>query len=108
KNHSGGDGGISDYMYFPVLQGTVGAWNGFTIIEHDTIYKQYLLRGNVYENVLRVSDGFNGAYNAITKIYHCKQIGVIKKEIYEWKSEDDKTEPELLHVWELVRYEVNQ
>jgi hypothetical protein len=107
-NHNGGDGGYSHYMYFPVLQGTKGAWNGYTIIEHDTIYKQYELKGNKYENVLRVSDGLNGAYNAITKFYHCKHIGVIKKEIYRFKDFNDREEPELLHVWELVRYEVKQ
>jgi hypothetical protein len=108
ENHSGGDGGLSKYMFFPVLQGTKGAWNGYTIIEHDTIYKQYELNGQNYENVLRVSDGLNGAYNAITKFYHCKHIGVIKKEIYRFKDFNYKDEPELLHVWELVKYEVNQ
>ncbi|MBX2986199.1 MAG: hypothetical protein KF882_09575 [Bacteroidia bacterium] len=105
-NHSGGDGGYSHYMYFPVLQGTVGFV--FGEIKHDTIYENYTVLGNTYIDVLRVSDRDNGALNAITKFYHAKHIGVIRKEIYEWKSRHDKSTPKLLHVWELADYKVIQ
>jgi hypothetical protein len=108
QKHSGGDGGYSHYMYFPVLQGTVGAWNGFTIIKHDTIYTEYEVHGNKFENVLLVSDGYNGALNAITKYYHVKNIGVIRKEIYKFKGFHDKDPLELLQVWELADYKVSQ
>ncbi|MCZ2128988.1 MAG: hypothetical protein LC109_01850 [Bacteroidia bacterium] len=106
QKHSGGDGGYSHYMYFPVLQGTVGFV--FGEIKHDTIYENYTVLGNTYIDVLRVSDRDNGALNAITKFYHAKHIGVIRKEIYEWKSRHDKSTPKLLHVWELADYKVIQ
>lgn len=108
QKYSGGDGGRSHYMYFPVLQGTVGAWNGFTIIEHDTIYPEYEVFGKTYQNVLLVSDGYNGALNAITKFYHVKNTGVIRKEIYKFKGFHDAEPLELLHVWELADYKVSQ
>jgi hypothetical protein len=107
ENHSGGDGGFSKYMFFPVLQGTVGRWaSSWTFIRHDTIYSQHEVEGKAYENVLRVHDNANGAYNADTKFYHAKNIGVIKKEIYQIDQKNPQSE--LLHVWELVRYEVHQ
>lgn len=105
-NHSGGDGGYSDYMYFPVLQGTVGRWTGFGLIKHDTIYSQHEVAGKVYENVLRIHDNYNAALWYDTKFYHVKNIGVIKKEYY--KIDQKNPQSELLHVWELVRYEVIQ
>ncbi|MBX2986186.1 MAG: hypothetical protein KF882_09505 [Bacteroidia bacterium] len=105
-NHAGGDGGHSLYMFFPVVQGTIGAWNGFTFIKHDTIYSTYGIAGKQYENVLRVHDTGNGAYNAETKFYHAKHIGVIKKEIYEM--DKDNPNPKLLQVWELTDYKVIQ
>ncbi|MCO5254276.1 MAG: hypothetical protein M9892_07945 [Bacteroidetes bacterium] len=105
-NHTGGDGGYSKYMFFPVVQGTIGAWNGFTFIKHDTIYSTYGIAGKQYENVLRVHDTGNGAYNAETKFYHAKHIGVIKKEIYEM--DKDNPNPKLLQVWELTDYKVIQ
>jgi hypothetical protein len=104
--HSGGDGGYSHFMYFPVLQGTMGY--AFGPIIHDTIYNSYEVLGNLYSNVLRVSDRNNGAFNAITKFYHVKHIGVVRKEIYEWKPRHDNSEPKLLHVWELADYKVSQ
>ncbi len=106
KKHSGGDGGYSNYMFFPVLQGTMGY--AFGPIIHDTIYNSYEVLGNSYSNVLRVYDRDNGAYNAITKFYHAKHIGVIRKEIYEWKPRHDNSDPKLLHVWELADYKVSQ
>ncbi|MBX2986184.1 MAG: hypothetical protein KF882_09495 [Bacteroidia bacterium] len=107
-NQTSGDGGISDYMYFPVLQGTVGAWNGFTIITHDTLFATFKVFDKTYQNVLLVSDGYNSAVNAITKYYHAKHIGVVRKEIYKFKGFHDKDPLELLHVWELADYKVIQ
>ena len=107
-NHAGGDGGYSHYMYFPVLQGTVGAWNGFTIITHDTLFATFKVFDKTYQNVLLVSDGYNSAVNAITKYYHAKHIGVVRKEIYKFKGFHDKDPLELLHVWELADYKVIQ
>jgi hypothetical protein len=107
ENHGGGDGGYSQYMFFPVLQGTVGQWaSSWTLIKHDTIYSQHEVAGKVYDNVLRVHDNYNAAYNADTKFYHSKNIGVIKKEIYQIDQKNPQSE--LIHVWELVRYEVHQ
>jgi hypothetical protein len=106
QKHSGGDGGYSHYMYFPVLQGTMGF--AFGPIIHDTIYNRFEVLGNSYSNVLRVYDRDNGSYNAITKFYHAKHIGVIRKEIYEWKPRHDNSDPKLLHVWELADYKVSQ
>jgi hypothetical protein len=108
QKYSGGDGGLSKYMFFPVLQGTVGAWNGFTIIRHDTLFATFKVFDKTYQNVLLVSDGYNSAVNAITKYYHSKNIGVIRKEIYKFKGFHDKEPLELLHVWELADYKVIQ
>jgi hypothetical protein len=105
-NHSGGDGGHSFYMFFPVVQGTIGAWNGFTFIKHDTIYPTYNVKGKMFNNVLRIHDTGNGAYNSETKFYHVKHIGVIRKEIYEMDLGNPT--PKLLQVWELTNYKVKQ
>jgi hypothetical protein len=107
KNHSGGDGGFSKYMFFPVVQGTIGRWaSSWTFIKHDTIFPTFEVMGKQYENVLRVHDNANGAYNAETKFYHVKHIGVIRKEIYE--IDKDNPNPKLLQVWELIDYKVIQ
>jgi hypothetical protein len=106
-NHSGGDGGFSKYMFFPVVQGTIGRWaSSWTFIKHDTIFPTFEVMGKQYENVLRVHDNANGAYNAETKFYHVKHIGVIRKEIYE--IDKDNPNPKLLQVWELIDYKVIQ
>ncbi|MBX2986187.1 MAG: hypothetical protein KF882_09510, partial [Bacteroidia bacterium] len=106
-NHTSGDGGYSKYMFFPVVQGTIGRWaSSWTFIKHDTIFPIYEVAGKQYENVLRVHDNANGAYNAETKFYHAKHIGVIKKEIYEM--DKDNPNPKLLQVWELTDYKVIQ
>ncbi|MCO5254272.1 MAG: hypothetical protein M9892_07925 [Bacteroidetes bacterium] len=106
-NHTGGDGGYSLYMFFPVVQGTIGRWaSSWTFIKHDTIFPIYEVAGKQYENVLRVHDNANGAYSAETKFYHAKHIGVIKKEIYEM--DKDNPNPKLLQVWELTDYKVIQ
>ena len=107
QNHSGGDGGHSHYMYFPVLQGTVGQWAfGWTFIRHDTIYSEIEVLGKTYQNVLRVHDNYNMALGYNTKFYHVKNIGVIRKEYYE--IDRDNPNPRLLHVWELADYKVTQ
>jgi hypothetical protein len=106
QNHLGGDGGFSMYMFFPVVQGTIGRWTGFGLIKHDTIFPTYEVKGKVFENVLRVHDNANGAYGAETKFYHAKHIGVIRKEIYEM--DRDNPNPKLLQVWELIDYKVIQ
>ncbi|MCO5254275.1 MAG: hypothetical protein M9892_07940 [Bacteroidetes bacterium] len=70
------------------------------------LFTPYGIAGKQYENVLRVHDTGNGAYNAETKFYHAKHIGVIKKEIYEM--DKDNPNPKLLQVWELTDYKVIQ
>jgi hypothetical protein len=107
QNHLGGDGGFSKYMFFPVVQGTIGRWaSSWTFIKHDTIFLTYEVKGKMFENVLRVHDNANGAYSAETKFYHAKHVGVIRKEIYEM--DKDNPNPKLLHVWELINYKVIQ
>jgi hypothetical protein len=106
QKYSGGDGGYSHYMYFPVLQGTVGRWTGFGIIKHDTIYAEYEVHGTKFQNVLQVHDNYNMALGYNTKFYHAKNIGVIRKEYYE--IDRDNPNPKLLQVWELAEYKVSQ
>ncbi|MCZ2128730.1 MAG: hypothetical protein LC109_00500, partial [Bacteroidia bacterium] len=83
-----------------------GRWTGFGLIKHDTIYSEYEVLGKQYENVLRVHDNYNMALGYDTKFYHAKNVGVIRKEIYEINKK--YPESKLLHVWELADYKVNQ
>jgi hypothetical protein len=104
---SGHTGSSSLYMFFPPLQGTVGRWAfGWTLIEHDTIFPQYNVLGKNYQNVLRVNDNYNVVFNAHTIFYHVKNIGILRKEIYEINK--DMPYSNLINVWELVRYYVIQ